>query len=262
MLTRSAARALLAQTYVHVSFSCTLGTLIRSFDANISRRVNLKSDHIFPDDVLLEIFDAYRQDVELLPHYENIWNSKDGWFRLAHVCTRWRRVVLLSPTCLHLHLHFIPRSSSKVTMLERLPPFPILVDYRAASWIEKENRALAVIMSNHSRVCGIALRTPYMDKVCRALSHPFPELESLEILPSFPHDHEVLILPGNFLSGSVPCLRRLTLRKVAPGCLSSLLSSATGLVELNLSLNTEWGSPPEVRSFRICGACLACVAWS
>ena len=206
----------------------------------------MKSHHILPEDVLLEVFDAYRQDMELLPRYENIWNSRDGWFKLAHVCQRWRRVVLLSPTRLHLHLLFTPRKSSRVTMLECLPTFPILVDYRAASWIEKkENLALAVTMSNCSRVHGFALRTPYMDKVCKALSHPFPELESLEIVPYLPHEGEVLILPANFLSGSVPRLRRLTLRKIAPGCLSPLLSSATGLEELNLSLHTEWGSPPE-----------------
>jgi hypothetical protein len=200
-----------------------------------------------PEDVLLEIFDTYRQDMELLTRYENIWNSRDGWFKLAHVCSRWRRLVLLSPTRLHVHLLFTPRRSSRVTMLKRLPPFPILVDYRAASWTgREENLALAAI-SNRSRVRGIALRTTYTDtdKLCRALSHPFPELESLEIFPSFPRDHEMLILPANFLSGSLPCLRRLTLRKVAPRCLSPLLSSATGLVELTLSLHTEWGWPPE-----------------
>ena len=202
---------------------------------------------ILPEDVLLEVFDAYRQDMELLPRYENIWNSRDGWFKLAHVCPRWRRLVLLSPIRLHVHLLFTPRRSSRVTMLKRLHPFPILVDYRAACWtVREENLALAAI-SNRSRVRGIALRTPYMDmvKLYRALSHPFPELESLEIFPNFPRDHEWLIIPANFLSGSIPCLRRLTLRKVAPGCLSPLLSSATGLVELTLSLHTEWGSPPE-----------------
>ena len=200
---------------------------------------------ILPEDVLLEIFDAYRQDMELSPRYENIWNSRDGWFKLAHVCSSWRRLVLSSPAILHLHLLFTPRRSSMVTMLKQLPPFPILVDYRTASWMErKDNLALAAI-SDRSRVRGFALRTQYMNKVCRALSHPFPELESLEILSFFPRDHEVLILPTNFLSGSIPHLRRLTLRKVSPGCLSPLLSSATGLEELNLSLHTEWGSQPE-----------------
>ncbi|KAH9173329.1 hypothetical protein EDB89DRAFT_1959217 [Lactarius sanguifluus] len=71
-----------------------------------------------------------------------------------------------------------------------------------------------------------------MAKFLRALSHPFPELESLEILNYGPE----LILPATFLSGSAPSLRRLTLHEVLSSCLSSLLSSATGLVELALTL--------------------------
>jgi hypothetical protein len=206
----------------------------------------VKIDNL-PEDVLLEIFDAYRQEMEILTRYANVWNSRDGWYKLAHVCPRWRRLVLLSPTRLHVHLLFTPRRSSRVTMLKRLPPFPILVDYRDASWTEREENLALAAISHRSRVRGIALRTPYTDavKLCRALSQPFPELESLENFPSFPHDDELLILPANFLSGSFPRLRRLTLRKVAPRCLSPLLSSADGLVELTLSLHAKWGWPPE-----------------
>ena len=108
------------------------------------------------EDVLLEVFDAYRRNVELLTRYENIWNSRDGWFKLAHVCPRWRRLVLMSPTRLHLHLLFTPRRSSRVNMLKQLPPFPILVDYRAATtWTEQvEDLALAALRPR-SRVRGI-----------------------------------------------------------------------------------------------------------
>ncbi len=85
-----------------------------------------------------------------------------------------------------------------------------------------------------------------MAKLLKALSHPFPELESLEIhrTCTFLLDRE-LVLPATFLSGSAPSLRRLTLREVAPRCLSPLLSSATGLVELSLTLWTIYSSPPE-----------------
>ena len=124
-------------------------------------------------------------------------------------------------------------------MLKQLPPFPILVDYHAVSnWTEQvEDLALAALRSR-SRVRGIALRNPYRNlaKLSRALSRPFPELESVDFSP--PADHELLILPANFLSGSLPRLRRLTLRGVLPGCLSPLLSFTTGLVELKLDLNT------------------------
>ncbi|KAN0128564.1 hypothetical protein V8E53_013609 [Lactarius tabidus] len=191
----------------------------------------------FPEDVLLEIFDAYRQDIEPLPRYENIWNSRDGWWKLAHVCPRWRRVVLSSPTRLHVHLLFTPRRSSRVVMLKQLPPFPILVDYRTSSWTQLEEDLALAALRLRSRVRGIALQRPYKDKdkLFRSLSRPFPELESVDI--SLPWGSGPRVLPAKFLSGSVPCLRRLTVREIVPGCLSPLLSLSftTRLVELTLT---------------------------
>ena len=79
------------------SFLCILGRSAVVFTAaNSGVAINNLSK-----DVLLEVFDAYRRNVELLTRYENIWNSRDGWFKLAHVCPRWRRLVLMSPTRLH-----------------------------------------------------------------------------------------------------------------------------------------------------------------
>jgi hypothetical protein len=201
----------------------------------------------FPEDVLLEIFDAYRQDIEPLPRYENIWNSRDGWWKLAHVCPRWRRLVLSSPTRLHVHLLFTPRRSSRVVMLKQLPPFPILVDYRTSSWTRLEEDLALAALRLRSRVRGIALQRPYKDKakLFRALSRPFPELESVDI--SLPWGTTgPRVLPAKFLSGSVPCLRRLTIREIVPGCLSPLLSLSftTRLVELTLT-NTGHKSLPD-----------------
>ncbi len=139
-------------------------------------------------------------------------------------------------------------------MLSRLPPFPILIDYCTASCTEKPECLALASIRHRSRVRGIALRRPYTDmaKLLKALSHPFqvPGLESLEICPlneigpTYCPDYE-LILPATFLSGSAPCLRQLTLREVVPRCLSPLLSSATGLVELALTLRVEYSALPE-----------------
>ncbi|KAH9002441.1 hypothetical protein EDB86DRAFT_309287 [Lactarius hatsudake] len=201
-----------------------------------------------PEDVLLEIFNAYRQDMEFEPCYENIWNGRNhGWFKLAHVCQRWRRVVFSSPSLLHVHLLFTPHRSPRMAMLKLLPLFPILIDHRASSesWrVKTDNLALAAI-KYRSRVRGITLRRPYTDieKFLTALSYPFPELESLEICT--PNDRDrALELPATFLC-SAPCLRRLTLREVAPRCLSPLLSSAKGLVELALTLRVSDPKLPE-----------------
>jgi len=111
-----------------------------------------------PEDALLEIFDAYRQLYELQPHYENVWNSRDGWFKLAHVCLRWRRVVLLWSSRLHVHLLFTPRRSLREPMLRCLPRFPILVDYSATSWTEKEGNLALAVIRHRNRVRGITLR--------------------------------------------------------------------------------------------------------
>lgn len=99
----------------------------------LTNRVTTHNDRL-PEAVLLEIFDAYRKDIELQPRYESIWNSRDGWFKLAHVCLYWRCVVLLSPSRLHVRLLFTPHRSSMEPMLRCLPCFPILVDYGKAFW--------------------------------------------------------------------------------------------------------------------------------
>lgn len=92
----------------------------------------------FSEDVLLGIFDAYRQLYESNHRYEKIWNSRGGWFKLTHVCRSWRRLVRFSPSRLHVHLLFTLHRSSSVTMLKNLPPLPILVDYAFQSG-RKEN---------------------------------------------------------------------------------------------------------------------------
>ncbi|KAH9030125.1 hypothetical protein EDB85DRAFT_1454579 [Lactarius pseudohatsudake] len=212
--------------------------------ARLTKRVTISNDKL-PEDVLLEIFDAYRQDMELEPCYENIWNGRNGWLGLAHVCQSWRCAVLLSSSRLHLHLPFNV-NKSRLAMLRHLPPFPILINYRASSWtVKKDNLALSLIR-HRSRVRGITLRRPYtnIEKFFTALSYPFPELESLEICP--PNSRgRALVLPATLLWGSAQCLQRLTLREVAPGCLSPLLSSATSLVELALTLRVAHIARPE-----------------
>ncbi|KAH9173327.1 hypothetical protein EDB89DRAFT_2068785 [Lactarius sanguifluus] len=89
--------------------------------ALLTNRVTIDNDK-HPEDVLLEIFDAYRQLHKLQPNYGKLWNSKDGWFKLAHVCLHWRRAVLLSPSRLHLHLLFTPAQVFDGTHVEVSSP--------------------------------------------------------------------------------------------------------------------------------------------
>ena len=198
-------------------------------------------------DVLLEIFDAYRQLYASDPRSENIWNSRDGWFKLTHVCRNWRRLVHLSPSRLHVYLRFTPRRSSKAPLLKNLPPFPILVDFRQASWTKRQVSLALAALEHHGRVRGIYLGTKgprfkEPTEVFEALSHPFPELESLEIC--FSCTTYLTTLPTTFL-GSASCLRRLKLRFFKQKSLLPLLSTATGLVELDLTLKVPQNTFPE-----------------
>jgi hypothetical protein len=154
--------------------------------------------------------------------------------------------VHLSPSRLHVHLLFTPRRSSKALLLRKLPPFPILVDFRHASGTKREASLVLAALEHHGRVRGISLRAKAFKntaKIFRALSRHLPELESLEI--GFNHNSDHVKLPDTFLLGSASCLRRLKLRDAELRNLSPLLSTVTGLVELSLSLCVPLNTFPE-----------------
>ncbi|KAN0130444.1 hypothetical protein V8E53_011707 [Lactarius tabidus] len=201
--------------------------------ALLKTRVNDK----LPEDVLLEIFDAYRQDHDIGVHrrHNKVWNSKNGWFILAHVCRSWRRAVLLSPSRLHLRLLFTPSRSAGAMVLRRLPPLPVLVDCDASYWTEKEDRLALSAIKHRDRVRGITLSRPYTytTMLHKLLNTSFPNLESLDF---WSFTSRQLDLPATFLSGSTSCLRQLTLDYLAPTSLSPVLSSTRALVELTLRM--------------------------
>ncbi|KAI0253922.1 hypothetical protein BJV78DRAFT_139886 [Lactifluus subvellereus] len=192
---------------------------------------------VLPEDVLLEIFGSYRQAFEQEPRYEWIWNSKNGWFKLAHVCRKWRCVVLSSSSRLHVRLLFTSRRPPRAVVLTRLPPLPIVVDYSEATiqTLKEQNRATAALRYPN-RACGIAIKGSHLlsDGVRRALNRPFPILESFKL-----HSGYRCEVPTTIFRGSAPSLRRLHLQNVTFPSVSQLLSSTTGLVQLELDLDTD-----------------------
>ena len=259
MLTRSAAKR----------FCLILLFVLRGRSAVVFNRIAIH-DHNdkLPEGVLLEIFDAYRCDLELgllQPEYEKIWNGRYGWFKFAHVCQHWRRVVLLSPSRLDMHLLVTPRQSSTdwESVTKCLPHLPILVDYSATicqSLAEKENNLALAAIEDRGRVRGIALRSCQY-RALQTLSQPYPELKSLEI-GHVPNLVLSLTFHTNFLSTLALSLRRLTLQGVTLASLPQLLSSATGLVELALIFNEfDWPHLLEASLFRNLQrmSCLRCL---
>jgi F-box-like len=190
---------------------------------------------MLPEDVLLEIFDSYRQTFEREPDYEWVWNGKDGWFNLAHVCQKWRCVVLSSSSRLRVRLLFTPHRAPRAIVLTRLPSLPIVVDYGSTTprTLREQNRAAAALRYP-DRVRRIVLKASdlELDGVYRAIKRSFPSLESFECASGPKFD-----LPTTIFRGYAPSLRHLHLENVRLGSLSPLLSSTTGLVDLNLEVD-------------------------
>jgi hypothetical protein len=86
------------------------------------------------------------------------------------------------------------------------------------------------------RVRRIVFHGPHstLDGVHKAMSRPFPALESLELLSS---DNHIFDLPTTIFGGSAPSLRHLVLQHVSLASLSPLLSFTTGLVYLDLGVD-------------------------
>ena len=121
-------------------------------------------------------------------------------------------------------------------MLTHLPPLPIVVDYsRATIKTSKEESRAAAALRYPDRVRRIAIQGPNLlfDRVYRAMNRPFPTLESFE-LNAYGSRFEV---PTIFIR-SAPSLRHLRLHNVLFSSFSQLLSSTTGLVELDLDIDT------------------------
>ncbi|KAI0253883.1 hypothetical protein BJV78DRAFT_136670 [Lactifluus subvellereus] len=192
-----------------------------------------------PEDVLLDIFDSYRQAFEQEPRYEWTWNGKNGWFKLAHVCRKWRCVVLSSSSRLHVRLLFTSFRPSGVVMLSYLPTLPIVINHSGnLIWTSEEQNCLTASLRYPDRVRRIVItgQDLVLNRVYRAMNRPFPTLESFVLLNTmFGPTFEV---PTTIFKGSAPSLRRLHLQYVLFASVSQLLSSTTGLVELNLDTDT------------------------
>jgi len=186
-----------------------------------------------PDGVLLEIFDSFRQSLQHERNHERVWNSNKGWFKLAHVCREWREVVLTSPSRLHMRLLFTEHRSVRAIAIKRLPPLPIIVDYKYGHLTAM--RRMVSALAHPDRVCGIAFQAQgaIPKKLLAAMNQPFPALDSLELHCLRTQD---LDLPPPFLTVQPPHLRRLKLTGATSAFSYHILSSTTSLVDITLRL--------------------------
>ena len=113
-----------SQRQRYATFSYYTYWLVNNMDN--SRRTVLI--HILDDDSLLHVFYLYQP---LFRDEDGIadWRNKGRWwYALAHVCRRWRNIILGSATYLGLSLH-CTNGTPVAEMLAHSPPLPLVVGY-------------------------------------------------------------------------------------------------------------------------------------
>ena len=132
-----------------------------------------------PEEVLLEIFDSYRRVLKYVDSYqismsgvsrrhrhehqpvrmyERRWNRKHGWFKLVHVCRKWRRIVLESPSRLDLSLVLIEHNPGNVKTIRRLPSLPIRIDYAHSIPTSNDVNRVVAALKQCDRVRGVVFK--------------------------------------------------------------------------------------------------------
>lgn len=195
-------------------------------------------DHL-PGEVLLEIFDHYLGNFQSKTSLR-VWSNNNGWFKLAHVCHKWRSIVLASPYRLRVLLFFAESSPTRAAVLEcpSLAHLRIVVDYSRIVWNASALTRLNSALRYPNRVVRITINgsCKIFDKVCKALDQPLPALRSLE-LHNMKGDVEPIHQASSLLT-SIKSLLNLRLDNVELLSLLPLLSITRALVSLILVVDT------------------------
>ena len=140
------------------------------------------SIHVLDDDSLLHVFYLFRpilsdDDVIASWKYNGYW-----WYALAHVCRRWRTVILGSATYLGLSL-FCTYGTPVADMLAHSPPLPLVVGYftKGRELTTEDEEGIILALKQRDRVCRIRLHNAAMQKLFVAMDDEYPILEYLYI---------------------------------------------------------------------------------
>ena len=159
------------------------------------------------------------------------------WYKLAHVCQRWRNLIFGSASYLGLCL-VCTKGTPVANMLAHSPPFPIIIDYpdKNSDITAEDEEGIMLALEQRGRVRRIRfvdMPVLKLQKFIMAMNEDYPMLESLIISPS---EDEVtaLMFPGTL---QAPHLLQLTLIGFVIPIGSRLLTTAVGIVTLSLSMN-------------------------
>ena len=168
-----------------------------------------------------------------LPVYEDIdyvmydWkpHQERSWYKLAHVCQRWRFLKLASASYLRLSLLCTYRNPVE-DMLAHSPPLPLTIDYvdKYEDVTTEDEEGILLALEHRDRVHSIRLRMPVpsLRKTTEAIGNEFAILEFLIIKP-LTERITSLVSPRSFRA---PHLRHLVLSSFAFPMVSPLHATA------------------------------------
>jgi hypothetical protein len=164
--------------------------------------------------------------------FGGVWRRVRGrwWYKLAHVCQRWRNIILGSAS--YLGVSLVCKNGTPVAdMLAHSPPLPLDIDYFDNITTEDEEGTILALKQRH-RVRRVCLRMPVtiLQKVIVAIDEEYPILEYLVIVQIGDYG-TVLILPETL---QAPHLCHLSLSGIALPIGSRLLTTVVSVITLGL----------------------------
>ena len=200
------------------------------------------SIHTLDNDSLLHIFYLYRpfllgedgdQDYRLFGG-EAGWERGRWWYELAHVCQRWRNVILGSASYLGVSL-VCTKGTPVADMLSHSPPLPLIVDYQLDDVSEEDEEGVILALKQYNRVRRVRLQMNItsQQKFIMAMDDEYPILEYLIIGQPSEDKGLALVFPETL---QAPLLHHLNLAGFALPVGSRLLTNAVGLVTLCIGI--------------------------
>jgi len=203
------------------------------------------SIHVLDDDSLINVFYLYRpcllgEDDDDEDHFKGgrPWVEECWWYKLAHVCQRWRNTIFGSASYLGLSL-VATKGTPVADMLAHSPSFPLVIDYFEGYYgditTEDEDGAIfALKQRDRVRRVRLFMRITNLQKLLVAIDKEYPILEYLIVMNRSTENTTPLMFPEAL---HAPHLRHLALVDITLPIGSRLLTTAVRLVTLCLVKN-------------------------
>jgi len=206
-------------------------------------RIGCSAFEVLSDDVLIYIFNLYRQDLEFHSHSDSESWSWHQWRALAHVCQRWRHIIFSRPNYLDIRIKCRSRTAA-AKALDIWPALPISI--RSTLKDYDPDGDIIAALEHRERITEVdlsGLSGPPLESCVALMQETFPILRTLSL--GCDAWATAPVIPDTFLGGCASRLWSVHLCCVPFPTLPKLLLSASHLVRLHLQEvpNTGYISP-------------------